>query len=39
VEAMKMENEIRALISGTVKEIRVVDRQAVEKGELLAVIG
>lgn len=39
VEAMKMENEIRSPLSGTVKEIRVKSRQAVEKGEILAVIG
>lgn len=39
VEAMKMENEIRASVSGEVKEIRVSYRQAVEKGEILAVIG
>ncbi len=39
VEAMKMENEIRAGVSGEVKEVRVSDRQAVEKGEILAVIG
>lgn len=38
VEAMKMENEIRSPLSGTVKEIRVSSRQAVEKGEVLAVI-
>ena len=39
VEAMKMENEIRCPFSGEVKEIRVSARQAVEKGEVLAVIG
>ena len=39
VEAMKMENEIRSAVSGQVKEIRVGARQAVEKGEILAVIG
>jgi len=38
VEAMKMENEIRSPLSGTVKEIRVSSRQAVEKGEILAII-
>ena len=39
VEAMKMENEIRSPVSGELKEIRVSERQAVEKGEILAVIG
>jgi biotin carboxyl carrier protein len=38
VEAMKMENEIRAPMAGVVKEIKVQPRQAVEKGEILAVI-
>ncbi|MFH1861285.1 MAG: biotin/lipoyl-containing protein [bacterium] len=38
VEAMKMENEIRSPLTGVVKEIRVSERQAVEKGEVLMVI-
>jgi biotin carboxyl carrier protein len=38
VEAMKMENEVRAPDSGVVKEIRVREQQAVEKGEVLVVI-
>jgi biotin carboxyl carrier protein len=38
IEAMKMENEIMAPRSGTVREIRVTPGQAVEAGELLAVI-
>ncbi|MBM3325206.1 MAG: biotin/lipoyl-binding protein, partial [Calditrichaeota bacterium] len=38
VEAMKMENEVRASDSGVVKEIRVKERQTVEKGEVLVVI-
>lgn len=38
VEAMKMENEVRATASGTVKEIRVSPGQAVESGELLVVL-
>jgi len=38
IEAMKMENEIKAPRSGTVREIRVAPGQAVEAGELLAVI-
>lgn len=35
IEAMKMENEIRAPAAGKVKEIRVASGQAVESGELL----
>jgi pyruvate carboxylase subunit B len=38
VEAMKMENEVRVPSDGTVKEIRVRERQTVEKGEVLVVI-
>ena len=38
IEAMKMENEIAATRAGTVKEVKVVPGQAVESGELLAVI-
>ena len=38
VEAMKMENEVRAQGGGVVKDIRVKDGQAVEKGEVLVVI-
>jgi pyruvate carboxylase subunit B len=38
VEAMKMENEVRAAASGKVKEIRVSPGQAVESGELLIVL-
>ena len=38
IEAMKMENEIKAPRTGTVQEIRVKPGQAVEAGELLAVI-
>jgi biotin carboxyl carrier protein len=38
IEAMKMENEIAAPRAGTVKELRVQPGQAVEAGELLAVI-
>jgi biotin carboxyl carrier protein len=39
VEAMKMENEIRSPVSGKVEKINVIERQAVEKGQILAVIG
>jgi pyruvate carboxylase subunit B len=35
LEAMKMENELRAAASATVKAIRVKQGQAVEKGEVL----
>lgn len=38
VEAMKMENEIRSPLDGEVKEIRVKEKQAVEKNEILAII-
>jgi biotin carboxyl carrier protein len=39
VEAMKMENELRAPTDGTVKEIRVAAGAAVESGAILVVIG
>ena len=35
IEAMKMENEIRAPVAGTVKAVHVAAGQAVESGELL----
>ena len=38
IEAMKMENEVPSPRAGTVKELRVAPGQAVESGELLAVI-
>jgi biotin carboxyl carrier protein len=38
IEAMKMENEIRSPGAGEVKEIRVKPGQAVEAGEILAVV-
>jgi biotin carboxyl carrier protein len=38
VEAMKMENEIKAPKSGVVSEIRVAKGSTVEKNELLAII-
>ena len=38
IEAMKMENELRAAVDGTVAEIHVQDGQSVEAGALLAVI-
>ncbi|MEW5849738.1 MAG: biotin/lipoyl-containing protein [Myxococcota bacterium] len=39
VEAMKMENELRAPSAGVVAEIRVKEGQAVEMGAVLAVLG
>jgi biotin carboxyl carrier protein len=38
LEAMKMENEIRAPIDGTVCDVKVAQGQAVEKGDLLMVL-
>jgi acetyl/propionyl-CoA carboxylase alpha subunit len=38
VEAMKMENELKAARGGTVREIRVREGQAVEAGALLLVV-
>lgn len=39
LEAMKMENEISAIVSGTVKAIYVSDGDSVDTGDVLAVIG
>lgn len=38
LEAMKMENQIKADIAGTVKEVRVIKGQAVNGGDPLVVI-
>lgn len=38
MEAMKMENEIRAPRDGRIKEVAVREQQAVESGALLAVL-
>lgn len=38
LEAMKMENEIRVPVDGVVKEIRVKERDSVEKGAVLLVL-
>ncbi len=38
IEAMKMENEIRATVSGVVTEIFIVSGQSVEKGQNLLTI-
>jgi acetyl/propionyl-CoA carboxylase alpha subunit len=38
MEAMKMENELRATAGGTVRSIEVVPGQAVEKGALLVAL-
>ncbi|HEX3694270.1 MAG TPA: biotin/lipoyl-containing protein [Polyangia bacterium] len=39
VEAMKMENELRAPRAGVVREVRCADGEAVEAGQDLVVIG
>jgi len=39
LEAMKMENEIRASVAGRVRKVHVVAGQAVEKGAVMLVIG
>ena len=39
LEAMKMENEIRASASGVIKSINVKENNSVEKGEVLLEIG
>jgi biotin carboxyl carrier protein len=38
IEAMKMENELRATAAGTMADVQVSDGQSVEAGALLAVI-
>jgi len=38
LEAMKMENELRAPCGGTVKSVKVSAGQKVEQGQLLMVI-
>ena len=38
LEAMKMENEFKAQVAGTVKEIRVAAGQVVNPGDVLLVI-
>lgn len=38
IEAMKMENELRATAAGTVREIRVQVGQAVNAGDVLVVV-
>jgi biotin carboxyl carrier protein len=38
MEAMKMENELRAARAGRVREVRVAEGQAVETGALLVVL-
>lgn len=39
VEAMKMQNEIRSPKSGTIERLLVAEGQAVNAGELLAIVG
>jgi len=38
LEAMKMENEFKASVAGTVKEIRVEVGQAVNPGDVMIVV-
>lgn len=38
LEAMKMENELKAPSAGTIRSIRVITGQAVEKGEVLLTL-
>jgi len=38
LEAMKMENEFKAAVTGTVREVRVQPGQPVNAGDLLIVI-
>jgi biotin carboxyl carrier protein len=38
VEAMKMENEVRSPIAGTVREIKVSAGETVEGGALLMIV-
>jgi biotin carboxyl carrier protein len=38
VEAMKMENELRAPAAGTVTDVRVTDRMSVDAGAVLIVM-
>jgi biotin carboxyl carrier protein len=39
LEAMKMENEVRAPMAGRITELAVQEGQTVEKGALLVTIG
>jgi acetyl/propionyl-CoA carboxylase alpha subunit len=39
IEAMKMENELKAVAAGTVRDVRVAAGQAVNAGDVLVVIG
>jgi biotin carboxyl carrier protein len=39
IEAMKMENELKATAAGTVREVRVTAGQAVNAGDVLVVVG
>jgi pyruvate carboxylase subunit B len=38
LEAMKMENEIKSPAAGKIAEVRVNEREAVEKGQVLMII-
>ncbi|MDD9948025.1 MAG: acetyl-CoA carboxylase biotin carboxyl carrier protein subunit [candidate division Zixibacteria bacterium] len=39
MEAMKMENELRAHAGGTVRDIRIGEGDTVDKNDVLVVIG
>ena len=39
IEAMKMENELRAQTSGRINEIRVAEGDTVDRNDVLVVIG
>jgi biotin carboxyl carrier protein len=38
VEAMKMENELKSLVDGTIKEIKVKEGQSIDKNTLLVLL-
>jgi biotin carboxyl carrier protein len=38
VEAMKMQNEVRAPKSGTIDRVRVVEGQTVNAGEVVVIV-
>jgi acetyl-CoA carboxylase biotin carboxyl carrier protein len=39
IESMKMEMPVESPVAGTVTEIRVVEKQPVEEGAVVAVVG
>ncbi len=38
IEAMKMENELKAVAAGTIAEVRVTAGQAVNPGDVMVVV-